>query len=401
MLKLIDELAGFSEPGPGVTRLAWTPTLHAACRWVCAKAAESGLRARIDPAGNVLAAWGPAEAPAVLVGSHLDTVPHGGRFDGALGVLAALEVARHLRADGVRPRRRLVVAAFMDEEGARFGTHMFGSRAFVGEPLDAALQRHDARGVAVATAMWKLGFDPDELPTAAAIESVDCYLELHVEQGPVLEQAGAPVGVVAGVVGQETWSVRLVGRSGHAGSTPMDTRVDAVAGASRLIAGLDEYARADGDLRATVGTIRVPDGASNVVPGVCELSVDLRAPTESSLKRGRRLLKRLIGAARASGLAAELELVHASQPVNFAEGLQQRLADRAGREGCEAPALTSGAGHDAQVLADHVPSAMLFVRSIGGLSHHPDERSCRDDCERAVAILTGVVRDLLDNHAVS
>ena len=216
-----------------MTRYAWSEALADVSAWLCERLAEIGLEATIDPAGNVLGKWEAGSGKAVVVGSHLDTVPRGGRYDGALGVLAGLDAIRRLKARGVEPSRPVWLASFMDEEGSRFRTGMLGSRAFVGDAFDGLDVRLDEDGVSLREAMAARGFDFDRLGAAAAVEEVGAYLELHIEQGPCLDQSGVDVGVVTSIVGILTFKARLAGEANHAGTTPMETRRDALAGAAR------------------------------------------------------------------------------------------------------------------------------------------------------------------------
>src|SRR5712692_1671329 len=224
----LEAVASFGGQATGVTRFAWSAELDAAQGWLAAELRSLGLEAEVDPAGNLIGRWTSGAGAPVLVGSHLDTVPRGGRFDGTLGVLAGLHAIRLLMERGVQPERPIWLASFMDEEGARFGTALLGSRAFVGEDLSALGDRRDEHGVSLREAMAALGFDFEQLPEARRINEVGAYLELHIEQGPVLERAGADIGVVTGIVGLIGFQARLVGEANHAGTTPMELRRDAL-----------------------------------------------------------------------------------------------------------------------------------------------------------------------------
>jgi hydantoinase/carbamoylase family amidase len=226
----LEAAAQIGADGGGVSRFAWSPELAQANDWLMGRLEELGLESELDPAGNVFGRWDAGEGKAVLVGSHLDTVPRGGRYDGALGVLAALTTVRALRAEGVEPKRPLWVVSFNDEEGSRFQTGMLGSRVFCGE-----LDLEDWRRRGVADAMARAGFDFDRLTAARGVERVGAYLELHIEQGPVLEQSGEDLGIVTAITGLLGFRVKLLGAANHAGTTPMDGRRDALAGASRIV----------------------------------------------------------------------------------------------------------------------------------------------------------------------
>ena len=375
----------------GVSRFAWTPELAEANRWFVQRLEELGLTAEIDAAGNVIGRWERGEGPAVLTGSHLDTVPRGGRFDGALGVLAALEAVRSLQREGVTPERPLWLVSFNDEEGARFRTGMLGSRVFAGE-IDA----DDWRRRGVAEAMAEAGFDFERLPAARGIDQIGAYVELHIEQGPVLERAGVDVGVVTGIVGLLGFRARLVGEANHAGTTPMELRRDALAGTARAVITLRDEARRRDDMTANVGMCTVSPGGFNVIPGVAEFSVDVRSPTPEGFARIDRFVRDTLERISAEeGLELELEETHRLDPVPLDPALQDVLERAAEREGASHMRMPSGAGHDAMVLGRHVPAAMLFVPSRGGISHNPDEYTAPEQCELGARVLARALADLV------
>ena len=379
------------DPRGGVSRFAWTPELAEANAWLAERLAELELAVELDPAGNVIGRWEAGEGKAVLLGSHLDTVPCGGRYDGALGVLAALDVVRRLKAEGVEPKRPVWVASFNDEEGARFQTGMLGSRAFCG---DCDLEDWGRRGVAAA--MAEAGFDFARLADARRADEVGAYLELHIEQGPVLERAGADLGVVTAITGMLGFRARFLGEANHAGTTPMELRRDALAGAARAVLALRDEARSSGDMTANVGVISAEPGGFNVVPGAAELTIDVRSATPEGFARLEPLVRgELERIAGEEELGLELHETHRKQPVALDADLQDRLEEAAGEEGATSLRLPSGAGHDAMVLAHHVPAAMLFVPSRGGLSHTPDEYSSPEHCELGARVLARTVRRLV------
>jgi allantoate deiminase len=381
---------GVDEQG-GVSRFAWTSELARANEWLMQRLAELGLEVELDPAGNVIGRWQAGEGKAVLLGSHLDTVPCGGCYDGALGVLAALDVVRRLRAEAFEPARPLWVASFNDEEGARFQTGMLGSRAFCG---DCDLADWERRGVAAA--MAEAGFEFARLPQAARVEEVAAYLELHIEQGPVLEQASADLGVVTAITGMLGFRARFLGEANHAGTTPMALRRDALAGAARAVLALRDRARASQELTANVGVISAEPGGFNVVPGAAELTIDVRSPTADGFARLEPFVRETLAEIAADeGLDLELRQTHRKEPVELDPELQDRLEAAGREEGASTLRLPSGAGHDAMVLAHHVPAAMLFVPSRRGLSHTPEEFSSPEHCELGARVLARTVRSLL------
>ncbi len=387
----LEAAAQIGADGGGVSRFAWSPELAQANDWLMQRLEELGLEAELDPAGNVFGRWDAGAGKAVLVGSHLDTVPRGGRYDGALGVLAALTAVRALRAAGVEPSRPLWVVSFNDEEGSRFQTGMLGSRAFCGE-----LDLDDWRRRGVADAMARAGFDFERLTEARGVDRVGAYLELHIEQGPVLEQSGEDLGVVTAITGLLGFRVKLLGAANHAGTTPMDGRRDALAGASRIVLELRQEARARDDMTANVGIVSVEPGGFNVIPGLAEFTIDVRSPTVEGFERAEAFVRETVERIAAEeGLGPEISVTHRKPPVALDRRLQEALVEAAQTEGASFRKMPSGAGHDAMVLARHVPSAMLFVPSRGGISHSPDEYTPPEQCELGARVLTGAVRELV------
>jgi allantoate deiminase len=387
----LEEAARIGADAGGVSRFAWTEELARANEWLIARLEEFGLGTEIDAAGNVLGRWDEGEGTAILLGSHLDTVPRGGRFDGALGVLAALDVVRRLKEDGAALRRPLWVVSFNDEEGSRFQTGMLGSRAFVGD-----LDLEDWRRRGVAEAMAAAGFDFDRLPEARGIDRVGAYLELHIEQGPVLEQEGLDLGIVTGIAGLLGFRVRFTGEANHAGTTPMAARRDALVGAARVVLALRDEARSRGDMTANVGILAVAPGGFNVIPGMAEFTIDARAGEAGAFERVERFVRDMVErVASEEQLELELAVTHRKPPTPLDRELQELLASAAADEGASARRMPSGAGHDAMVLAKHVPAAMLFVPSRAGVSHSPDEYTPPEQCELGARALTRAVRRLV------
>ncbi|HET9213666.1 MAG TPA: Zn-dependent hydrolase [Gaiellaceae bacterium] len=381
---------GADEHG-GISRFAWTPELSQANAWLMERLAELGLEVELDPAGNVLGRWEAGEGTAVLVGSHLDTVPGGGRFDGALGVLAAVDVVRRLKAEAVEPRRPVWIASFNDEEGARFQTGMLGSRAFCGE-CDLA----DWGGRGVPEAMVEAGQDFAALPAARRVQDVGAFLELHIEQGPVLERRGVDLGIVTAVTGILGFRARFLGEANHAGTTPMEQRRDALAGAARAVLALRDAARAGDDMTANVGVIAAEPGGFNVVPGAAEFTIDVRSPSPQRFAALEPFVRETLTViADEEGLGLALAETHRKPPVELDAGLQDVLEEAGREEGATTLRMPSGAGHDAMVLAHHVPAAMLFVPSRGGVSHSPDEYTPPEHCELGARVLARAVRRLV------
>ena len=384
----LEALAGFGYDDGGISRLAWSPELAAANEWLVDRFRAHELDVEVDAAGNVFGKWQAGSGRAILAGSHLDTVARGGRYDGALGVVAALAAVRLLRSRGLEPRRPIWVVSFNDEEGARFGTALFGSRAFVGEDVGGLAERRDARGVTLRAAMAERGFDFARVGEARGVDRIAAYLELHVEQGVRLERAGVDVGVVTSIAGQRGYRACFLGKRNHAGTTPMSLRHDALAGAARAVLEVRNMARERDDLTATVGVIGVEAGARNVVPGACEFTLDVRSPDADVLAEAERFaLEALERIAAEEGLRLEVREAYGAEPVPLAPELRAKLARAAEAEGASALELASGAGHDAMVLAKHVPTGMLFVPSRDGISHSPEEYTAPEHCELGARVL--------------
>ena len=374
------------DPGGGITRLGLTPEEQRARDLVASWLDPLGYRCDQDDAANLHCRAG--DEPRLLVGSHLDTVPRGGRYDGALGVIAAAEVAEALHAAGVQPG--LHVVAWTGEEGVRFGTGLFGSAAACGLLEPADWERADAAGRTVRQAAQAL-LGRAVRPDGAVLrrDSVRACLELHIEQSSGLERQGCQLGVVSAIVGLHHGRVTVSGRADHAGATPMGERQDALAAAAECILAVEEAsAAAAGEAIATVGEIEVLPGAKNVVPGSCAFSLDVRS--DSDRRRGE-LLAAVLAAVervcRRRGVGWHAETVGDTPAVRMDERVAGALTSACRRLGVPAPSLPSMAGHDAQNLAAiGVPTGMLFVRSTGG-SHNPREHADAGDAAQGARAL--------------
>lgn len=380
----------------GVTRVAWSPELFEAYAWAGERMRTLGLEVHIDAAGNLLGRWEVGSGPVVLVGSHLDTGPLGGRFDGVLGVVAAVHAVSWLREQRFEPARPLWIAAFMDEEGTRFNTALFGSRAFAGEDVTSLGSRVDDGGTSLREAMSVAGYELERAGEAARIDEVGAYLELHIEQGPVLESEAIEIGVVTAIVGLRGYRVRLRGEANHAGTTPMALRRDALVGAARVALELREAARTRTNVTANVGKIQVEPGGANVVPALADFTIDVRAATSAALAELERLVEETVGRVAAEeGLEAELEQTFRLEPLQLDPALVDVVERAARDEGASTMRMASGAGHDAMVIGRRVPSAMLFVPSRGGISHAPEEHTSPEHVELGMRALAGALRQLL------
>jgi len=381
-------------PGGGVTRTCWSPAHEEARAWLVGEMKTAGLTPWIDAAGNVFGGLGltavDPRTPAVLTGSHIDTVPEGGILDGALGVLAGLECLQTIHEAGAIPRKPLAVVAWSDEEG-RYGG-LFGSRAFCGG-LDAAAIPTMAAvdGERLVDAMQRAGFDARRAPEArAAAGAVDAYVELHIEQGARLEEAGIPIGVVELIVGVRRSRVVFHGQADHAGTTPMERRRDAFLAAADYALKARELVVTRGGPRAVTnfGVVHVHPGASNIVPGRAELVHEMRAPDPAVLERLARDCAELAQAvAQARSITVEMRPMSATTPAPCAPRIQSAIEAACGTLGLEWRRLYSAAGHDAQNLAAVTDAGMLFIPSRGGRSHRVDEMSDADAIERGANVL--------------
>jgi allantoate deiminase len=385
VLARCDELARCTEESGRLTRRFGTPALREAGELAGAWMRQAGMTVRRDAIGNVV---GRREGGArtLLLGSHLDTVPDAGRYDGALGVLVALAAveAAHALPFAVE------VYGFADEEGTRYGTSYLGSRVVAGRFERALLDRLDADGVALADALRAFGGHPDGLSEARR-DPADLvgYCEVHIEQGPVLETRGTPLGVVTGIAGQSGIAVGFVGAAGHAGTVPMELRRDALGAAAELVLAVEGVGRSVDELVATVGKLSVDPGAANVIPGAATLSVDVRH-LDDAVRVGavERLHDRAseIAEARRVGLRWQVR----DTPAVTCDPALTELMEHA--IGSDAMRLPSGAGHDAAMMASICPVAMLLVRCAGGISHHPDESVSVEDVAAAIDATTRLLQ---------
>ena len=386
------ELARIGGDGTAVSRLGLSVDEQRARDLVGGWLSAMGAIVRRDAAANVFARFGD-EGETILVGSHLDSVPEGGRFDGALGVLCAVEALESLVEAKTKLRRPVEVVAWADEEGARFGVGLFGSTAVFGRLGRGVGDRRDRDGVSIADALRALGERGD--PAAARRDPTElaAYLELHIEQGPRLDAAGLPLGVVSDIVGIYHARVTIRGRADHAGATVMTARADALAAASEIVLAVERIARGRSDSVGTVGEIRVRPGAKNVVPGECVFSLDLRAARDHD-GLVREVLAAVTSIASARAVEASVDEL-ARVPVTALDPRIRDVLKRATRSvGVDAPELVSGAGHDAQNPAlSGVPTGMIFVRSTGG-SHTPREFASVDDAALGAQALANAIKEL-------
>ncbi len=375
---------------PGVNRPSFSAADMAGRRWFMARCREAGLATAMDVVGNVIARWEVGSGPPVMAGSHLDTVPDGGVFDGALGCCAALEAVRVMRSAGISPVRPVEVVATADEEG-RFGG-MLGSQALSGR-VDAAWleQATDADGVRLVEAMRAQGLAPDRVAEAARpAGSVHAFLELHIEQGPVLEAAGLEIGIATGVSGCFNWTVALTGVANHSGTTPMELRQDAMAGLAAFAVRIPAIIAAAGGAqsRLTIGKVELLPNFPHTIPGRATFSLIGRDPDETVMHALAAACRReLAVAAAAHGLELRRHEASWLAPVSLDRDLAALLERRSQALGYRTTTLPSGAGHDAQTMQQLAPSGLIFVPSAGGISHAPEEHTDRADIERGANVL--------------
>lgn len=384
-----DELAAISATAQGLTRVYLSPEHLQANQRVARWMTQAGMTVWQDSVGNICGRYEGVQegAPAILLGSHLDTVRNAGRYDGMLGVLTAIAVVEDLHRQGQRLAKAIEIVGFGDEEGTRFGITLLGSRGLTGTWPEGWLAQCDADGISVAQAMVQAGLDPARIRQAERpVSDISAYLELHIEQGPCLEQAGLSLGVVEAINGARRLNCRFTGEAGHAGTVPMLHRRDALAAAAEWMVQIETMTRQQaGNLVATVGTLRCAPGAVNVIPGEVALTLDIRGPQDGPLDA---LLNTLLEEAQAIAARRQLQF-SAAEFYRIAatacdRHLQAVLATAVHEVQGTSLSLPSGAGHDAIAIGERWPVGMLFVRCKGGVSHHPAESVTIDDVALAI-----------------
>ena len=404
LLERCDRLAAISALPDRIERVYLSPEHRAANDLAAGWMAEAGMRAGQDAAGNLV---GRVEGsspglPALVLGSHLDTVTGAGRYDGILGVLAGIATVQRLVESGRAAELpfALEVVAFADEEGTRFGATLLGSRAFAGTWQTGWERLTGADGVALGNAMTGFGLDPSRIGDAARRpEELAGYLEVHIEQAPRLEDAGLPLGIVSGIAAARRFQVAVTGETNHC-ATPYELRRDALAGAAEAILAIERHTREAGT-PATVGRIEARPGGVNVIPGFAEFTLDLRAATQGERDRSEAAIRSMLtDIAGRRGLSVEIAETHSAPDVRCAPRLREALAAGIEATGqAEAPELLSIAGHDAMAVAAVTEVGMLFVRCRGGISHSPDESVTEADVAAALDALEAAVLALAREHA--
>ena len=404
IVRRIDELAVISETSGHLTRVFLTKEHRAAAELILGWMRSAGMCARLDEIGNVCGRYEGevAGAPCLMLGSHYDTVRDAGRWDGPLGLITAISCVADLHQRGRRLPFAIEVAGFADEEGVRFASTFLGSRAVAGTFDESVLVAKDRAGISLRDAISEFGLDPDRIGAAArARRELLAYVELHIEQGPVLEAQNLPVGVVSAIAGATRFAARLTGMAGHAGTVPMGSRRDALAGAAECIVAIEAFCRSDeGGLVGTVGYINAMPGATNVIPGQVSFTIDIRAPSDAYRKRAvADIVRQIENIADRRGLALQLDVTHDNRTVPCVPWLKSQVADAIAGEGYRAFELPSGAGHDGMAMIDIADVAMVFVRCRGGISHNPDEHVEKADVEAGARVLLRLIENFRPRDA--
>lgn len=405
--EIVEKIEALSEFGKvesgGVTRYSFTKEDKAARDLVKKWMVDLDMQIREDSVGNIIARYGAIDSPAIALGSHIDSVPNGGTYDGPLGVITALEVLRRLQEESVEMTCPIEVIVFSDEEGARFGGGLFGSKVMAGILEDGALLREDKNGISAYQALKDSGYNPDNLASSQrSKEEFKAYIELHIEQAKVLEDLDYPVGIVSGIAGPDHFYAEFFGKADHAGATPMDLRQDALLGAAKAIIATESIAkRAGKSTVATVGSIMVKPDATNVIAGYSKISFDVRDSDVTDREWAVMEIKQeLDEIAKELDLEVQVTDLYSVPPVTLSEGLLVLAEEIAKEENIKAHTMVSGAAHDAMNMALLTDVLMIFVRSKDGLSHCPEEYSSPEDIEQAADLLFYLLKNLTTKNLV-
>lgn len=390
----LDKAACCSLPGPGVSRLFLTREHRNLLNYLEPLMNRCGLDTQIDDAGNLVGRKPSTRSSRTLyLGSHQDTVPSGGRYDGMLGILVAL-LAVHELKDEELPFS-IEVLAFGDEEGTRFNSTLLGSTAVAGCFDEQILACNDKNGITLKEALLQFGLNPDHISSIARKkEDAIGYLEVHIEQGPVLENHKLPVGLVSAITGIERHTVKVAGKSGHAGTVPMHLRKDALVAVGEYVSWLDTYCKTVENIVGVVGKLDIHPNSVNVIPGAAELTLELRSPDKQIRLKAREQFQTVTAKLIDKGFTVESNLIYSLEEVICDQELTSKLESAIEKEGITPLTLFSGAGHDGLAMAHLCPIAMLFVRCCGGLSHHPDEAIEIDDALKSKDILKRFIKEL-------
>ncbi len=402
---MLAELAAFSDGDNGLTRLYLSPAHRRAADHVAGWMRAAGLDTTVDPLGTVRGRWKPERKRRLLIGSHIDTVVDAGRYDGMLGVVAGILAVEEIAARGLALPFGIDVLAFGDEEGVRFPTTLVSSAAVAGCLVPSDLDARDAEGVSLREALVAFGGDPEAATSAAyGRDEAVAYLEVHIEQGPMLEAEGLPLGVVTSIAGQSRFAITVTGEAGHAGTVPMALRRDALAASAEMMLTIEDVARrgAAHQMVATVGRIAARPGAVNVIPAEVTFTLDIRADADAPRHAAiAELETRLLTIASNRKVSTRMEKFFESPTTPCAVRLQEAIAGALGDLGLGERRLASGAGHDGHAMHHLTDVGMLFVRCRGGISHNPAEFATVDDMGLAVEALVGAAARLAADAASS
>ena len=394
----INELGAISETPEHLARIFLSKEHRAAADLILTWMRSAGMFAQLDAIGNVCGRYEGERPglPCLMLGSHYDTVRDAGKWDGPLGLISAISCVADLHKRGRRLPFAVEVTGFADEEGVRFASTLLGSRAVAGTFDESVLGAKDGAGISMRDALTQFGLDPDHIGAAARVRrELLAYVELHIEQGPVLEAQNLPVGVVTAIAGATRLAVRLTGMAGHAGTVPMLLRRDALAGSAECIVAIEEFCRTDNSgLVGTVGRIHAMPGVTNVIPGQASFSIDIRAPTDAHRKLAvADIVRQIEDIAKRRKLALQIDVTHENRTVPCAPWLKSQVAEAIGGEGYRVFELPSGAGHDGMAMIDIADVAMVFVRCRGGVSHHPDEHVEVADADAGARVLLRLIEN--------
>ncbi|MEH6842260.1 MULTISPECIES: Zn-dependent hydrolase [Priestia] len=377
----------------GINRFSFTSEEQQAIELVTSYMKEAGMTVNVDGVGNIIGTYGE-ESETIMLGSHIDTVPDGGKYDGALGVLAAIEIVQTIYEQQLPLSKKIEVVAFKDEEGTRFGFGLIGSRAMAGLLTYEELQKRDASDISIQEAMKQFELSPLPLEKVKR-NDIQAYLEMHIEQGKVLENEELPVGIVLGIAAPLWLEVTVTGVSEHAGATPMPIRQDALNAASEMILAIEQMLNGTTNSVATVGKLNVEPNGVNVIPGRVTFTIDIRDIDEQKISAlESSILEQLQKVAERRNITVTSKVLQRVKPAKTAPMLQQQLASSIEKYGVQPYSLISGAGHDAMNMANVAPIGMLFVRSKGGISHNPLEYSSDEDIVIATNIFYDTVVEL-------
>ena len=400
LVKDFKAMAQLTAPGEGINRLAFTDADWEGRQYIIDRMTDAGLTVETDDFGNVIGykIGKKPELPVVMVGSHTDSVPNGGNYDGVVGVLSAIEVIRSMIDDGYEPDHTIAVVDFMCEESGRFGNATLGSKAMRGELTVQDLHRLvDKQGISLYEALKGRNLNPDGIENMVYKRPVKSFTEIHIEQGKVLEHEQKTIGIVTGIAAPERFYVTIRGNADHSGATPMNLRHDALCGASKIILGIEEIAsmQEEPPVVGTVGVVEVMPGAMNVIPGAVKLGVDIRSISKVARNSVVTLVKEFIDiTAEKRGLSYTIETIAQDHPVEMHPAMIREIEEAVKSVGIEYMTMPSGAGHDAMHWAEAVPTGMIFIPCRDGISHNPAEFAEMDDIVTGAAVLDKVLRKL-------